>query len=259
MEALKGSEPPRRGWSCFGSDLSVAPRVRDVKPCAFCHRAIVPGAARICNTCGLAFHVVHYRRHRVEWPCGDSDSSDDDRPPGLRNDIASAETSCQRAERWSDSGYAFAEPIARESVHERFSKYSYYDQRWVSFVRRMLGIKPPVRRGRNSGYNKKKNRLIEQAIHDAVEAASVPTSEIWCQPCDSVEPCGYCYEPITHAFQEIHCNDCGYVFHTWHYRRHKWEWPCGEPPPTSWENAVGAASVATLSRMQLVKFLHCIK
>ena len=40
----------------------------------------------MCNTCGLAFHVVHYRRRRVEWPCGDPDSSDDDRPPGLLRD-----------------------------------------------------------------------------------------------------------------------------------------------------------------------------
>ena len=139
-------------------------------------------------------------------------------------------------------------------AHERFSKYSYYDQRWVSFVRRMLGIKPPVRRGRNSGYNKKKNRLIEQAIHDAVEAASVPTSEIWCQPCDSVEPCGYCYEPITHAFQETHCNDCGYVFHTWHYRRHKWEWPCGEEPLTAVEiSAVGVSPPTGFTLQQSTK------
>ena len=216
---------PERGRSCLGSDLSVIPKSHDVEPCAFCKRNITPGNAIICNWCGLSFHVVHYRRHRAEWPCGDTDSSDDDPPPGLPVQEQSRLTSRQRsegccgvavlatrrsssknsnadavaaqgrlrAERWSSTGYAVGAALDNyvpREWHEQHSNHSYWEQRWISFARRLLGTKPPVRRGRRTAFNRKANRLVEQATGDfqnAVEAASVPTSEVGCQPCDSVE------------------------------------------------------------------------
>ncbi len=40
--------------------------------------------------------------------------------------------------------------------------------------------------------------------------------------------CAYCLHEFTENQRQVRCPTCGELFHTVHYRRHRWEWPC--PP-----------------------------
>ena len=44
-------------------------------------------------------------------------------------------------------------------------KSTHAEQLWIRLVRRVLGLKPRIRRGLNTSYNKKQEHLVEQAVH----------------------------------------------------------------------------------------------